>query len=105
VKLLACDIGKANDYAVTALIRGGPTVPREYHVAGLNRWRGEKYQVTIGRLVKLARQHPDAIIGVDAGGIGRAVIDLVRDGLPGRKVYGVTSTGGKNASAGQEPGT
>lgn len=104
MKIIAGDIGKTNDFAVTALIRGSPTAPRAYHVAGLDRWRGEKYQHTVQRLVLLAARHPDAVVAVDAGGVGRPVLDLVRDALPGRKVFGIVSTGGRNANAGQEAG-
>lgn len=104
MKIVAADIGKTSDFSVTAVVLGSPTVPREYHVSKLDRWRSEKYQVTIQRLVALAARHPDAVIAVDAGGVGRPVLDLVRDALPGRKVYGIISTGGRNVNAGQEPG-
>lgn len=104
MKIIAADIGKVSDFSVAALVLGSPTAPRSYHVAKLDRWRSEKYQTTIQRLVLLAGRHPDAIVAVDAAGVGRAVLDLVRDAMPGRKIYGVISTGGRNVNAGQEPG-
>lgn len=104
MKIVAADIGKQSDFTVAAVVLGSPTVPREYHVSKLDRWRGIRYGDTVGKLVALAARHPDATIAVDAGGVGRPVLDLVRDALPGRKVYGIISTGGRNVNAGQEPG-
>jgi hypothetical protein len=104
VKIIACDIGKQNDYSVVASLRGSGDSPRKYAVVSLDRWRHEKYQVTIAKLLQMARRHPDAAVAIDGGGVGRPVVDLVRDGLPRRKVYSVVSTGGRNVNAGQEPG-
>lgn len=104
MKILAADVGKSNDYSVVAFIKGSTDSPRKYGVVGLNRWRSEKYQVTIGRLITMAARYPDAVVAIDGGGVGRAVVDLARDGLPRRKVYSITSTGGRNANPGQEPG-
>lgn len=107
MKIVAGDIGKQSDYAVAAVLLGSPrtaNAPRAYHVSELDRWRGEKYQHTVRRLVALAEKHPDALVAVDAGGVGRPVLDLLRDALPGRKVFGIVSTGGRNATTGAEPG-
>lgn len=101
MKVVAADIASVSDYTAAAVLAVSPDDPRRYWLASLSRWR-DKYPVTVSRLVALARLHPDAVLVIDATGVGRPVLDSLRAALPARAVWGVTITGGKGVNRGQE---
>jgi hypothetical protein len=103
VKIISADIASVSDYTAAGVILASGDSPRRYHLAALDRWR-EKYTVTVDKLANLARRHSDAIIVIDATGVGRPVLDSLRAALPARAVYGITITGGRAVNRGQSPG-
>lgn len=103
MKIIAADIASVSDYTAAAVLAASDDSPRRYYLSALDRWR-EKYTVTGERLAGLARRHPDAALVIDATGVGRPVLDALRDALPARAVYGVTITGGRSVNRGQAAG-
>jgi hypothetical protein len=101
VKLLAVDIAGMADW--TALVgceaHGGP--PRKYRVPLLDRWH-DKYAATVERVVAVANSPDwsDSVVLLDATGVGRPIVEQVRNGLPRRPVYGVTFTCGSGVTTG-----
>ena len=103
MKIIAADIASVSDYTAAAVLAVSDDSPRRYYLSALDRWR-EKYTTTVDRLAGLARRHPAAALVIDATGVGRPVLDALRDALPGRAVYGITITGGRSVNRGQAAG-
>lgn len=103
MKIIAADLASVSDFTAAAVLAVSDDYPRCYYLSALDRWR-EKYTVTGERLAGLARRHPDAALVIDATGVGRPVLDALRDTLPGRAVYGITITGGRSVNRGQAAG-
>lgn len=100
--IIPVDLASVHDFTAVGAVEVSDTYPRRYTLPALHRWRGP-YPETVDRVVKIANrpQFLDAILVVDATGVGRPVVDLLRVALPGRVVYGVTITGGTSFSRGQ----
>lgn len=103
MKIIAADIASVSDYTAAAVLAVSDDAPRRYYLSALDRWR-EKYTVTGERLAGLAHRHPDAVLVIDATGVGRPVLDALRDALPSRAVYGITITGGRSVNRGRVAG-
>jgi hypothetical protein len=103
--IVSVDLGQVADFtAVAAVEVSGPPPGCPCFVGFLSRWRGVSYPETVRRLGELVAQ-PDlreATVVVDQGGVGRGVIDAVREALPGRSVYGITLTHGQRVTRGQD---
>jgi hypothetical protein len=111
---LGLDLGQQNDYtALCCLQRRDPDAAGEpdiYDLTHLERWRGEPYTATPGRVERvmqairaqhtptkprpgLSRIYPPSIeLVVDATGVGRAVLDVLRGA--GLEPVAITITGG-----------
>lgn len=102
--IIPVDLASVSDWVAVAAVQTTEAVPRRYDVPHLDRWR-ESYPETVRRVAELANRPPlrDAVLVVDATGVGRPVVDLLRTALPGRVVYAITITGGSNVTAGQGP--
>lgn len=103
-RILSVDIAGTGDWTalVGAEVHDNP--PRKYRVPMLDRWH-DKYTATVDRVVTVATTQPwsDAVLVVDATGVGRPVVELVRAKLPGRRVFGVTFTAGSAVTVGATP--
>jgi hypothetical protein len=95
MKIISADLASVSNYTAAAVLAVSNNSPRRYYLSALDRWR-DKYTVTGELLAGLARRHPDAALVIDATGVGRPVLDALRDALPGRAVYGITITGGRS---------
>jgi hypothetical protein len=89
------DLGQAQDFTALAVLerplvcRGDPRALRRpaYALRHLRRFPlGTPYPEVIEAVVRLLRTPPLAgtVLGVDQTGVGRAVVDLIADGLRGR---------------------
>ena len=88
---LGLDLGQAQDYSALVLVGQRPTdpAPRPYVVAMLHRWPlGTPYPVIIEHTVATMRRpqvrQGQATLLVDYTGVGRAVVDSVRQREIGR---------------------
>jgi hypothetical protein len=87
MRVLGADIGQARDPSALALVEG-------FHVLHLERLPlGTLYPVVAARIGTVAAVGGGALVALDAGGVGRAVADLLR--AQGCRVLPVTITGGK----------
>lgn len=103
--IISADLGQVQDYTAIGAVRVTAAPPRHFLVGHLERMRGESYPRVVERIAALAAdpQLRSAPLVLDQTGVGRPVVDLVRRALPGRAVYGLTVTGGGNASRGPVP--
>ncbi len=81
--VIGLDLGQASDYTAVAVVESEWVGERELEtrVRHLERWRGLSYVDVIERLRAL-RTEPvltDAALVVDGTGVGRAVVDMLRD--------------------------
>ncbi|HOC41853.1 MAG TPA: hypothetical protein PKJ99_02455 [Thermoanaerobaculales bacterium] len=102
------DLGQANDYTAAVVIesewRGEFKPELEVRVRHLDRWRGVSYVEVVDRLAEL-RAMPglqDAALVVDATGVGRAVVDMIREA--NLRPVPVSITSGENAHQDEESG-
>jgi hypothetical protein len=87
MRVLGADIGQARDPTALALVEG-------FDVLHLERLPlGTPYPEVAKRISTVAAAAGDPLVAIDAGGVGRAVADLLRE--QGCWVLPVTSTGGK----------
>lgn len=102
--IIPVDLAEAGDWTAVAAVDVTEAQPRVHRVRHLDRWHA-KYTETVGRVVTLANTPPltDALLAVDATGVGRPVVETIRAALPGRVVYGVTITGGARVTPGAGP--
>jgi hypothetical protein len=73
----------------------------ELQVRHLDRWRGVSYPATCRRVAALyaAPELRGTPLVVDATGVGRAVLEALREALPAVNVIGVTATAGVSVSS------
>lgn len=87
MRVLGVDLGQARDPTALALVEG-------FQVLHLERLPlGTPYPAVVQRISTVASAAGDPLVAVDAGGVGRAVADLLRE--QGCRVLPVTITGGK----------
>ena len=102
--LLGLDLGQARDYTALVIAQRQPHEPPSYDVKHIERWKGERYttlvDVVAQRVHALKRPaageaQPDLRLVVDHTGVGRPVLDMVRDADIGIPIIGVTITSGQ----------
>ena len=106
---IGLDLGQAHDYTALSVMRGTRSAPAEkptYEVGHLERFPlGCPYPRMVDAVMEMTRR-PELADGydlvVDATGVGRPVVDLLRDALGSerRRLHPVTITGGGSAGAG-----
>ena len=96
--VLGVDLGQARDYTALAVVeRHG----EEDHLRHLERLPlGTDYPSVVAHVIDLRRQLPGCLLAVDATGVGRPVIDMLRGS--GEQVMGVSITGGKTVAQGAD---
>jgi phage FluMu gp28-like protein len=91
--VVGVDLAQTSDFtAITVLEEKGRGC---YQVRFLERLRNTPYPVIVRRLDELVRRLPEKpSMAVDATGVGRPVIDMIRDADLAATVYPITLTGG-----------
>ncbi|KAA0249816.1 hypothetical protein FBQ97_04170 [Acidobacteria bacterium ACD] len=93
---IGLDLGQAFDFTALVVLEEGEG--RLYDLRHVERHRGEPYPVIVERTRDLVLRLPGpACLAVDATGVGRPVVDMLREGRVGEEVYGITLTGGEAA--------
>jgi hypothetical protein len=91
--VVGVDLGQTADYTAITILE--EREPRSYDVRYLERLRNTPYPVIVRRLDRLVRMLPERpSMAVDATGVGRPVIDMIRDAHLPANVYAITLTGG-----------
>jgi phage terminase large subunit-like protein len=93
------DLGQVSDFTAIAAIE--ETDERAYRVRHLERMRHVPYPDIVARIRTLVAQLPEPpSIAVDATGVGRPVVDMLREAdIPG-DLYAITLTGGSAVTRG-----
>lgn len=99
---IGIDLASQQDYTAVSVLRSNPGAKRKHHCGYLQRWR-KPYTETANTVAILAKQPAfrDAVIVADQTGVGRPVVDMLREELPGRRIIGVTVTAGSVATRGE----
>ncbi|KAA0250585.1 hypothetical protein FBQ97_13875 [Acidobacteria bacterium ACD] len=93
---IGVDLGQTFDYTALAVLE--EREERTYDLRHVERHRGEPYPVIVERTRLLVLKLPGPVLlAVDATGVGRPVVDMLREGRIGEEVYGITLTGGESA--------
>ncbi len=103
-RFIGLDLGQANDYTAAAILEKAPD--GSYDLRQLDRERGRPYPELVRDVARLlARpEMAGAALAVDQTGVGRGVLDQLREALPNTHlVLGVTITSGHSVTAG-DPG-
>jgi hypothetical protein len=91
--VVGVDLGQTADYTAITILEERES--RFYDVRYLERLRNTPYPVIVRRLGHLVRMLPERpSMAVDATGVGRPVIDMIRDAHLPASVYAITLTGG-----------
>jgi hypothetical protein len=91
--VVGVDLGQTADYTAITILE--EREPRSYDVRYLERLRNMPYPVIVRRLDHLVKMLPERpSMAVDATGVGRPVIDMIRDAHLPATVYAITLTGG-----------
>lgn len=95
--VVGVDLGQTADYtAITVLEERGE---RSYDVRYLERVRNTPYPAIVRRLDHLVRRLPEEpSLAVDATGVGRPVIDMIKDANLPATIYPITLTEGMPSS-------
>jgi phage FluMu gp28-like protein len=99
--VLGVDLGQANDFTALVVLE---RVDDELHARHIERLRlGTSYPRQVERIVALVDSPElahDVLVAVDGTGVGRAVVDLLRDALKplGTPLVAVTITAGSTAT-------
>lgn len=67
------DLGKKRDWTVIDIIR-----QRDNHTVFWDRWQNEDWDITIERLANKIKEYNNAIVELDATGLGDVVLDMLR---------------------------
>ncbi len=90
---IGVDFGQASDYTAIAVLEESAT--RRYDLRHLERYRHRPYPEIIDRIGTIVGKLPGTpAIAADATGVGRPVIDMLRDARFAANVYPVTITAG-----------
>lgn len=91
--VVGVDLGQAADYTAIAILE--ETNKSSYDVRFIERLRKTPYPSIVRRLDHLVRRLPNhPAMAVDATGVGRPVIDMIRGAHLPAAVYAVTLSGG-----------
>ena len=94
--IFGVDLGQAQDYTAVAAVEDAKA-SAEYHVRHLERERlGTGYPAVVNRITTLVRAVPKAHLVVDGTGVGRPIVDLLRE--EGLQPVAVSITGGRTGS-------
>ena len=100
---IGLDLASQQDYTALSVLRtDGTTAGRTHFCGALRRWQ-KPYPETVSLVAAVAKRPAfrGAPIVADQTGVGRPVVDMLRDALPGRRVIGVTITAGSGWSRGE----
>ncbi len=90
---LGIDLGQVTDYTAIAVVEERPS--GTHLVRHLERVRGVTYPRIVQRIAELVRSLPShADLAVDATGVGRPVVDMLRAARIPAHLYAITITGG-----------
>jgi hypothetical protein len=103
--IVPIDLAEVKDWTATCVLRTTAATPPKYELPYLDRWRGISYPDSVKRIAKLVStpQLASAVLVADATGVGRPVIEMLREALPDRIVFGITITGGSTVNPGAGP--
>jgi hypothetical protein len=91
--VVGVDLGQTADYTAITILE--EREKNSYDVRYLERLRNTPYPAIVRRLDHLVRRLPEKpSMAVDATGVGRPVIDMIRDASLPATVYPITLTGG-----------
>jgi hypothetical protein len=91
--VVGVDLGQTADYTAITILEERES--RSYDVRYLERLRNTPYPAIVRRLDHLVKRLPEKpSMAVDATGVGRPVIDMIRDANLPANVYAITLTGG-----------
>jgi hypothetical protein len=96
---MGVDLGQTADYTAITILE--ERVENSYDVRFLERLRNTPYPAIVRRLDHLVKRLPERPdMAVDATGVGRPVIDMIKDANLDASVYPITLTGGDAVSTG-----
>lgn len=91
--VVGVDLGQTADYTAITILE--ERVENSYDVRYLERLRNTPYPAIVRRLNHLVKRLPERpSMAVDATGVGRPVIDMIRDADLPANIYAITLTGG-----------
>lgn len=103
-RIIGLDLGQQADFTALALLESQYKWPQSYDCPALKRWPlGTSYTTIVDDLVSIFRRRPElnkSMLVVDQTGVGRPVVEMIRNGLLASQVLhggvlvGVTITGG-----------
>jgi phage FluMu gp28-like protein len=90
---MGVDLGQTSDFTAITILE--ERKENHYDVRFLDRLRNTPYPQIVKRLDHLVRRLPERpSMAVDATGVGRPVIDMIRDAHIDASIYPITLTGG-----------
>lgn len=90
---IGVDLGQVTDFTAVAVLEEGPI--RHYALRHIERFRNRPYPEIVSGIHLLVRRLPGTpSLAVDATGVGRPVIDMIREARVPADLYPVTITGG-----------
>jgi phage FluMu gp28-like protein len=90
---IGVDLGQVSDYTAVAVLEEGPS--RHYALRHLVRLRNRPYPEIVNGIRLLVRRLPGTpALAVDATGVGRPVVDMMKEARINADLYPVTITGG-----------
>lgn len=101
--VIGLDLASQQDYTALSILETMREKGKRTHRCGaLQRWR-ETYPDTVAKVAAVAKRpvFRNAVIVADQTGVGRPVVDMLREALPGRRVIGCTITAGSGWSRGE----
>jgi len=91
--MIGVDLGQVTDFTAVAVLEEGPF--RHYALRHVDRFRGRPYPEIVSGIHFLVRRLPGRpSLAVDATGVGRPVIDMIREARVPAELFPVTITGG-----------
>ena len=91
--VVGVDLGQTADYTAITILE--EREKESYDVRYLERLRNTPYPAIVRRLDHLVRRLPERpSMAVDATGVGRPVVDMIRDAHLPASIYPITLTGG-----------
>ena len=93
--VVGVDLGQTADYTAITILEEKGEEEKSYDVRYLERLRNTPYPAIVRRLDHLVKRLPERpSMAVDATGVGRPVIDMIKDAQLPASVYPITLTGG-----------
>ena len=90
---IGVDLGQVADFTAVAVLEEDPS--RHYALRHIERFRNRPYPEIVTGIDRLVRRLPvRPSLAVDATGVGRPVIDMIREASIPAELYPVTITGG-----------